>query len=288
MPERGTLYVCATPIGNMDDITLRVLRVLSEVDLIAAEDTRHTGKLLRHHGIDTPMISYHDHNETGRAEELVGRLIAGERVALVSDAGTPAISDPGYALVKGTIDAGIDVVALPGASAFLTALVASGLPPHPFYFGGFLPRKGQERRRLFQTLASLEATLIFYEAPHRIVSTLKDVAAVFPGRDVAVARELTKKHEEIVRGVAEDVCQRIAQSPPRGEFVLVIAPATASERQEVSTAQIVQMLEESLKSGKTKREAVLEVASLLGVNRNRVYDAAIQLSTTDVPDTPDP
>lgn len=285
MPDRGTLYVCATPIGNMDDITLRALSVLREVDLIAAEDTRHTAKLLRRHGIDASLVSYHDHNESSRATVLIKRLLAGVSVALVSDAGTPAISDPGYELVKRAVEAGIEVVAVPGAAAFLTALVASGLPPQPFYFGGFLPRKGGERRRLLESLASLEATLIFYEAPHRIASSLDDVAAVFPNRAVALARELTKKHEEIVRGPAEEVRARLAAGTARGEYVLLIGPGEGIDAHEVSPAEIKEALLDALNAGKTKKEAIREVTSLLGVSRNTVYNIAIQLSIKDVPNT---
>jgi len=289
VPDPGVLYLCSTPIGNMEDITLRALRVLREVDLVAAEDTRRTGLLLRRHGIEAPLISYHEHNEVERAQELVERLLAGESVALVSDAGTPAISDPGYEIVRRAVDAGVKVVAVPGASALLAALIASGLPPQPFYFGGFLPRRSAERRRLLDGLASLAATLVFYEAPHRLTAALDDVASVFPDRTVAVARELTKVHEEIVRGPAVELLRRFSDCPPKGECVLVIGPEEAprSKGREITEDEIARALAASLKSGKTKKEAVREVASHLGVSRNRVYDAAIQLSLTDTPESAD-
>jgi len=288
VPDRGTLYLCATPIGNLEDITFRALRVLKEADVIAAEDTRHAAKLLSHYGIETPIVSFHEHNEDERAHELVRRLLAGENVALISDAGTPAISDPGFALVRLAVEKGIAVVAVPGPSAFLAALVSSGLPPYPFYFGGFLPRKRAERRRLLESLASLEATLVFYESPHRIDATLEDVAHVFPDRKVAVARELTKKFEEIVRGDAQDVRRRFAGSQAKGEFVVLIGGAAQGKREEPSCAQIERAIIDALREGKSKREAALSVASLLGVSRKTAYDLAIQLSKPDTPDPPEP
>lgn len=199
----GRLYLCATPIGNLEDISLRALRILGEVAWIAAEDTRQTMKLLRRYEIATPVISYHEHNEEERATALVERLIAGEDGALVSDAGTPAISDPGYPLVQRAIEAGVPVIPVPGPSAVIAALIVSGLPPHPFYFGGFLPRKKQERQKTLEELRSLSATLVFYEAPHRLAQTLRQAADVLGARDAAVARELTKVHEEVRRGSLE-------------------------------------------------------------------------------------
>ena len=208
----GTLYIVATPIGNLEDITLRALRVLREVDWIACEDTRQTRKLLEHFGIAKPMVSYHEHNESGRAAELVERLTRGGSGALVSDAGTPLISDPGYRLVQAAIAAAIPVVPIPGASAAVSALSAAGLPTDAFRFCGFLPPKSSQRRKTLEQLKPETGTLIFYETPHRILEALEDVAAVMGSRPVVVARELTKLHEEFLRGTAAEC----ARNWPRG------------------------------------------------------------------------
>jgi 16S rRNA (cytidine1402-2'-O)-methyltransferase len=199
----GTLYIVATPIGNLEDITLRALRVLGEADLIACEDTRQTRKLLDHAGISKPAVSYHDHNEASRATELIGKLLSGANIALVSDAGTPLISDPGYRVVEAAIEAGIVVVPIPGACAAVAALSASGLPPDSFRFCGFLPPKSSQRRKLLEELANETGTLIFYEAPHRILDALDDIAEVMGTRRVVVGREITKLHEEFLRGTAQ-------------------------------------------------------------------------------------
>ena len=196
----GILYIVPTPIGNLEDITLRALRVLKEAEWIAAEDTRHTQHLLAHFGLKTALTSYHDHNERDKARLLVERLRSGASIALVSDAGTPAISDPGYRIVVDAIRAGIEVVPLPGASALTTALSASGLPTGRFLFEGFLPAKAQERKAKLQTLRREGATLVFYEAPHRLLDSLAEMLKIFGDREIAVARELTKVHEEFLRG----------------------------------------------------------------------------------------
>ena len=201
----GRLYVVSTPIGNLEDITYRAVRILKEVDWIACEDTRTTGYLLHHYGISTGTISYHDHNEAQRAAELFTRLRNGETGAIVSDAGTPLLSDPGYRIVRAAVQTGIKVEALPGPSAMLAALVVSGLPTDQFHFGGFLPAKQGQRTRLFEAVADEQATLIFYEAPHRILESLADIAAVFRHREIVVARELTKLHEEVLRGSAAEI-----------------------------------------------------------------------------------
>jgi 16S rRNA (cytidine1402-2'-O)-methyltransferase len=218
----GTLYVVGTPIGNLEDISLRALRVLREVGLIAAEDTRTTRKLLSHYDIHTPLTSYHDFTGPAKTRRLVERL-ADEDVALVSDAGMPGLSDPGYPLVRAAIDAGIVVTTVPGPSALVSALVLSGLPTHAFHYVGFLPRKSGARRRALERLADEPDTLVLYESPHRLVATLKDVEAVLGARAVAAARELTKRFEEIVRGPAGEVRAHFERTPPRGEFVLVVA-----------------------------------------------------------------
>ena len=202
----GALYIVATPIGNLEDITQRALRVLGEVDLIACEDTRHTRKLLTHYGINTPTISYHEHNERERATELLARLQAGASLAIVSDAGTPGINDPGFRVVRLAIENGVRVIPVPGPSALITALVSSGLPTDEFFFGGFLPAKSNARRGRLSELRTTPATLVFYEAPHRIAATLKDAHEILGEREAVVARELTKMHEEICQWAVERTC----------------------------------------------------------------------------------
>jgi 16S rRNA (cytidine1402-2'-O)-methyltransferase len=220
----GSLYVIATPIGNLEDISLRALRLLGEVGLIACEDTRHTRKLLAHYQISRPTISYHEHNERERTPELIAKLKSGMSLALVSDAGTPLISDPGYRLVQAAIAQGIQVVPVPGASAALTALAAAGLATDEFYFAGFLPSKPSQRRARLVQLATINATLVFYEAPHRIKETLTDARNALGNRQCAVARELTKLHEEFIRGRLDEVCEAMQQADVRGEIVLLVGP----------------------------------------------------------------
>jgi 16S rRNA (cytidine1402-2'-O)-methyltransferase len=217
----GTLYVVGTPIGNLEDITLRALRVLREVALIAAEDTRTTRKLLSHYDIHTALTSYHDYTGPGKTRRLVERL-AEIDVALVSDAGMPGLSDPGYPLIRAAVDAGVTVTAVPGPSALVSALVLSGLPTHAFHYLGFLPRKSGARRRTLERVALEVDTLVLYESPHRLVAALRDVEAVLGQRPVAVARELTKRFEELVRGPAGEVRAHFERTPPRGEVVLVV------------------------------------------------------------------
>jgi 16S rRNA (cytidine1402-2'-O)-methyltransferase len=230
---RPALYVVGTPIGNLEDITLRALRVLKEVDVIACEDTRQTQKLLTHYAIKTRTVSYHEHNEAERAAELVGLMQQGTSVALVTDAGMPAVSDPGYRLIWRAIENELPVVPVPGPSAFLTALVASGFPTDSFCFRGFLPSKTGERRAMLQEVRNSPATLIFYEAPHRIVDTLQDVVEVLGGeREIVVARELTKIHEEFLRGSAAGVFKNLhLREAVKGEITLLIAKAGATENQ---------------------------------------------------------
>jgi 16S rRNA (cytidine1402-2'-O)-methyltransferase len=220
----GSLYVIATPIGNLEDITLRALRVLGEVDLIACEDTRHTRKLLTHYQISRPTISYHQHNEGVRAPELIDRLNSGLNIALVSDAGTPLISDPGFRLVQEAIAQGIQVVPLPGASAIAAALAAAGLATDEFYFAGFLPSKPSARRARLAELAAVRAMLVFYEAPHRLKETLKDAREALGNRRCVIARELTKLHEQFIRGTLDEVHEAMEQGEARGEIVLLVGP----------------------------------------------------------------
>ena len=217
------LTLVPTPIGNLEDITLRALRLLREADLIAAEDTRHAGILLKHHDIHRPLLSLHEHNEAQRSEEITRRLAAGENIALLTDAGTPGISDPGFRIVRACIEKGLEFTVLPGPSAILPALVGSGLPLHEFYFGGFLPVKSGRRHNLLEAALARRETSIFFESPHRIARSLDVLAELAPDRPVCVARELSKKFEEFWRGTAAELAARANQNPPRGEICLLVS-----------------------------------------------------------------
>jgi 16S rRNA (cytidine1402-2'-O)-methyltransferase len=264
----GRLLVCATPIGNLEDVTLRVLRALREADLIACEDTRHTQKLLRRRGIEgTRLVSYHEHNERRRARELTERIRAGAIVALVSDAGTPGVSDPGLLIVRACAEAGLPVEVLPGPSSVVAALVASGLPADSWRFRGFLPRKKGELKR---ELTSARETLVAFESPRRLAATLALLAEIDGGRPVAVCRELTKLHEEVARGTAAELAERFA-SGTRGEIVLVIGAA----RKEPAAADLAaarDAVERLVEAGAKRRAAASVVASLTGLAANRLYE----------------
>lgn len=225
-PTKGTLYIVSTPIGNMEDITLRALRVLKEVDLIAAEDTRRTGLLLKRYGIQTPLTSYFEGNEFRKREFILSRLKEGKKAALVSDAGTPGISDPGFRLIQLAIENGISIVPIPGPSAVITALSVSGLPTDAFLFKGFLPHKSKKRRDLLKELEHVRETLIFYESPHRIAETLTDIYDILGNRDVVLTRELTKAFEEVLRGKASEIQNRIGERKWKGEITLVVSGKT--------------------------------------------------------------
>lgn len=270
----GTLYVVATPIGNLDDLGFRAVRVLKEVDLIACEDTRHTRLLLQRHGIATPLISYHEHNEAERAPELLRRLQAGASIALVSDAGTPVLSDPGYTLVRQAIAAAIPVVPIPGPSAITAALSVAGLPTDRFVFLGFLPRRAGERRRALEEVATVPWTLVLFEAPHRIAATLRDLQATLGDRQIAVVRELTKKFEEVLRGTAAEVLEHLQRIPPRGELTMIVAGATAASQAPGDPAARLRAL---LSSGTPAKEAVRQVARSHGLPRRTVYEIALQV-----------
>jgi 16S rRNA (cytidine1402-2'-O)-methyltransferase len=225
----GTLYLVATPIGNLEDITLRALRTLKECDVVAAEDTRRTGMLLKHFGISKPLLSYFQFNEARRSEEILERLKRGEKVALVTDAGSPGISDPGERVVKAAIAAGLRVEPVPGPSALVAALTASGLSTEEVHFVGFLPHKSGQRRRKLEELKSCPGTVVIYESPYRIEKLLGELAEIFPGNRVVLARELTKKFEEFIRGTAAELLVRVRQHPPKGEFVVMLEPGGAIE-----------------------------------------------------------
>jgi len=270
----GRLFLVATPIGNLEDITHRAVRVLREVDSIACEDTRQTRKLLEHYGIARPTVSYHEHNEADRSEELAERLHAGERIALVSDAGMPLVSDPGYRLVRAAIDRGIPVEPIPGPSAALTALAASGLPTDSFYFGGFLPPKPGQRVKTLEALSGERATLVFYEAPHRILEALEAIEQVLGPRPVVVARELTKLHEEFLRGTAGEVRVELAgRDSVKGEITLLIGRATAPPQSDTPVEEAVEAL---VQSGTPRMDAMKQVARERGLSKRQVYDQLLR------------
>ncbi len=273
------LYVIATPIGNLEDITLRALRLLREADVIACEDTRHTRKLLTHYNITTPTISYHEHNERERAAELIARMQNGATIALVSDAGTPLISDPGFRLVVEAIERGIAVVPVPGAAAFVTTLMAAGLPCEEFLFLGFLPSKASARRAKLQAVANLESMLIFYEAPHRLIVTLQAIREVLGNRRCVVARELTKLHEEFLRGTIVEVLTEVRQRDIKGEFVLLIAPPDREQaaEQSVRTISIADEVAELMRLEELdSRQALKRVARQRGISKSEAYRQLLQ------------
>lgn len=270
----GTLYIVATPIGNLEDITHRALRVLREVDIIACEDTRHTRKLLNHYDIKTKVTSYHDHNERERTVELLQALASGVNVAIVSDAGTPSISDPGFRLVSEASTQGVAVVALPGPTALIAALVASGLPTDEFFFAGFLPARSGERRARLTKLRDTSATLIFYEAPHRIAATLRDAREILGERQAVVARELTKIHEEIARGRLSELIERFGSGEKaRGEIVLLIdRTPIESELMNAGELRTIAALVDAFEAeGMDHRTALKKAARELGLSRDEAY-----------------
>jgi 16S rRNA (cytidine1402-2'-O)-methyltransferase len=275
----GRLVVCATPIGNLGDVTIRVVEALKGADVIEAEDTRVTRKLLGRYDIATPLEPYHAKNLERRTPEVVARVAGGAVVALVSDAGTPGVSDPGAHLVDACIEAGLTVEVLPGASAILTALVASGLPTHAFYFGGFLPRKAGDRIRALEKLATLDATLVFYESPRRAAATLASLAEALPGRIAVMARELTKIHEEVLRGEVGEVAAAVGARELKGEVVLLVGPpARGADGETVvpDAAALRAQVEALMATGASRKDAVRAVSERTGMPRNAVYDAAVR------------
>ena len=273
----GTLYLCATPIGNLEDITLRVLRILEEVDVIAAEDTRQTIKLLNHYEIKTPLVSYHEHNKMEKTPLLVARMQAGENIALVTDAGTPAISDPGEDLARACYEAGIEVTSLPGAAAVITALTLSGMKARRFTFEGFLPLDKKERASVLERLANTTCTTIFYEAPHRLLKTLHILCeAVGEERKIAVCRELTKRHESALHFTMGEALLYYEENEPKGEFVLVLEGADAKVLEQQAQAKWMEMpveqhMEQYLGQGMSKKEAMKQVAKDRGVSKREIY-----------------
>ena len=277
----GTLYLVATPIGNLADITHRALQVLSDVDLIACEDTRHTHKLLNHYGISTKTISYHEHNEQQRSAELIDRLKQGTNIAVVSDAGTPSISDPGFRLVRAAIENEIVVVPVPGPSALITALIAAGLPTDEFFFAGFLPSRTNARRARLTELQSIPGTLIFYEAPHRLATTLADAYEILGEREAVVARELTKLHEEIRRGLLSKLAADYTEKTDiRGEIVVLIdrnvIGAAVTETVNVST-----LVDQFERDGMDHRAALKKAARELGLSRAEAYRKLLSERSSD-------
>ncbi|CCQ93241.1 Ribosomal RNA small subunit methyltransferase I [[Clostridium] ultunense Esp] len=275
--NRGILYICPTPIGNLEDITLRTIRILKEVDLIAAEDTRHTIKLLNHYDIKKPLISYHEHNKKSKGELLIEKLKSGENIALVTDAGMPGISDPGEDLIRLSIEEGIEVIVLPGPTASIAALVISGLPTDKFVFEGFLPSKKRDRIKELERLKSETRTIILYEAPHRLLTLLKDMEKVLGNRQISISRELTKLHEETFRGYLSEGIEKFETQKPKGEFVLIVKGAEIKEEDLFEGINIKEHIKLYMEEGLSKRDAVKKVAEDRGISRNLVYKESINI-----------
>lgn len=277
--QKGTLYLCATPIGNLEDITYRTVRCLREADMIAAEDTRHTKQLLSAYDIDTPLTSYHEHNKQEKGPLLIQKLQEGMMLALVSDAGMPAICDPGSDLVRLAIEAKVPVVPLPGPNAGLTGLIASGMDTTRFTFIGFLPKTQKHRLPVLESIKQYEGTLIFYEAPHRIRSVLTEIAAVLGDRQAVLCRELTKKYEQYMRGTLCQLQDELATQGTRGEFVILVAGAAPEESSAAdSNVDYASLVQELMNQGVDQKEAIRTVARRCGVSKRSVYQAALTLS----------
>ena len=274
----GMLYLVPTPIGNLGDISLRCRETLESADFIAAEDTRVTMKLLNHLGIKKSLVSYYEHNKAQRGDALLQRILSGENCALVSDAGSPAISDPGEDLVRACAEAGIVVTAIPGPCAVITALSISGLPTGRFCFEGFLSTTKKVRREHLESLRQESRTMIFYEAPHKLVNTLEDLAEFFgPDRKISLCRELTKLHEEVVRTTLGEALDRYRETPPKGEFVLVVAGAEPVVEEKPTTEDALSRVRDLMNAGLSRKDAVKQTAQELGLPRNQVYEAALQI-----------
>jgi 16S rRNA (cytidine1402-2'-O)-methyltransferase len=275
-PRSGTLYIVATPIGNLEDITFRAVRILKEVDLIAAEDTRHSRKLVSHFGIPTRLTPYHDHNERLKTDYLLERLRAGDSVAIITDAGTPCIADPGYRIARAAASAGIRVVPVPGPSAIIAALSAAGLPTDRFAFEGFLPPKQGKRKNRLQELRGDDRVLIFYEAPHRLADALADMAELFGDRDAVVARELTKIHEEFRHGRLSELADHYGNAGVKGEIVILVSPA--GEEDDSAVPDPAELLRRKLlEEGLSIRDAVAATVAATGKSRSDVYPLALKI-----------
>jgi len=267
----GTLYLVATPIGNLADISIRAIETLKAVDVIACEDTRHSRKLLDHYGISGKLVSYHEHNEKARADELIAMASGGQDIAVISDAGTPAINDPGYGVVQAAIAAGVNIISVPGPVAFVNAVLVSGLPTDSIFFGGFLPSRTGERQRRLGELRDVSATLVFYESPHRVSNSLADCRKVLGPRRAAVVRELTKMHEEVLRGTLDELAAHYSGASAKGEFVLVIerpGAAAVSTGPQLSLAERVDELE---RTGIDNKAALKAAAKEFGLSRSEAY-----------------
>lgn len=271
----GTLYLCATPIGNLEDMTPRALRMLAEADIIAAEDTRHTLQLLNHFDIKGHLVRYDEHSKEKQGAYLLGELLAGKNIALVSDAGFPGIADPGEALAKEAIAAGVRVVPVPGANAALCALIASGLPAYPFFFGGFLPKSKRNRREQLELWKHIPATMILYEAPHRIKEVLQDILQCWGDRPIAAARELTKLHEEFYRGTVASCLEWLEQQQPRGEFCLILGPGTPQEEVEDQELDPLEEVKQLMAAGTDKKTALQQVAKKHKIPKRELYNKLI-------------
>ncbi len=280
----GTLYLVGTPIGNLEDMTYRAVRVLREVDWIAAEDTRQTRKLLTHFEISTRLVSYHEHNKRASGPELIRHLLEGNSIALVSDAGMPAISDPGYDLVQLAIEQNIDVVPVPGANAALCALVVSGLPTERFLFAGFLPREKKSLRLELERLKYVEATLLFYESPHRVIKTLEGISEGLGNRQVALMREISKRYEEVLRGTADECLQYILQHEPKGEYVLAVSGSDGTQEEQAERAgtswwqslSVEQHVQHYMEQAIDRKEAMKRAATDRGVSKRDIYNELLK------------
>ncbi|MEW6213983.1 MAG: 16S rRNA (cytidine(1402)-2'-O)-methyltransferase [Nitrospirota bacterium] len=270
---KGTLYIVSTPIGNLEDITLRALRILKEVDVIAAEDTHHSLKLLNHYGISKPLISYWGEREKAKSEEVLERLHSGQSVALISDAGTPGISDPGAVLIKMALEKGFSVTSIPGPSALIAALSISGLTTREFTFIGFLPPKKSHRQKVLKDLSLEPRTLVFYEAPHRILETLTDMEEIFVERRVALAKEITKIHEDVLRGSISEIISKLEKSTIAGEYVIVVEGKTEEKR--LTTDDVLLEISSLMKKGLGRKEAVKKIAEAYGLSKKELYDKSL-------------
>ncbi len=269
---KGTLYIVSTPIGNLEDITLRALKVLKEVDLIAAEDTRHSSKLLNYYGISKPFISYWGEKEKVRAEEVMKRLHEGQSVALISDAGTPGISDPGSVLIEKAVSEGVGIVSVPGPSALVAALSISGLPIKEFIFVGFLPPRKSARRKVLKELNVERRAIVFYEAPHRIIETLEDMVEIFGERNAALVKEITKLYEEVLRGDLQDILAMLHDKTVAGEYVIVVE----GKRGEVSLDDALDEVKSLMKKGRGRKEAVRTISEQYGLSKKALYDRSLE------------